>query len=201
MPSGRLLNLLTALSLLLCVAVVALWVRNWELAGPAGEPARWQGALQLKAPNMRAADQPARVNDLVGYAIDDLEGPGIVAERVQRVGSDGTIALPYLPRMKVVGLTAAEIDAAIFEAYRRVHDYPDRFRVTVATGDWRVSYRLLVLVLAVLPAARLPTAASAVSRRQQKRRLTAGLCARCGYDVRASPSRCPECGSAVATPS
>jgi hypothetical protein len=36
-------------------------------------------------------------------------------------------------------------------------------------------------------------------RRQIAARLRRGLCAHCGYDLRASPGKCPECGAARAT--
>jgi hypothetical protein len=34
-------------------------------------------------------------------------------------------------------------------------------------------------------------------RRLERRRMKSGLCRKCGYDVRASEERCPECGALI----
>jgi hypothetical protein len=60
---------------------------------------------------------------------------------------------------------------------------------TVAVG---ASHWLVALLLAILPVAWL------VLRRRRRRPYAAGLCPHCGYDLRASPGRCPECGAAAA---
>jgi hypothetical protein len=60
----------------------------------------------------------------------------------------------------------------------------------------RDRYRILSLPawLPALAAALLP-AFWLVAYRRRRRRARAGLCLRCGYDLRASGDRCPECGS------
>ncbi len=53
----------------------------------------------------------------------------------------------------------------------------------VVVQDW-----LLVAAAALLPAAWL------YRRVRMRRSRHPGLCTTCGYDLRASPDRCPECG-------
>jgi hypothetical protein len=58
---------------------------------------------------------------------------------------------------------------------------------------WNLSipYWLLTLVTLLLP---LTTTMLWARRRARHRRQARGLCAACGYDLRATPQRCPECG-------
>src|SRR5690348_14202936 len=57
------------------------------------------------------------------------------------------------------------------------------------TWNFEVPAWFAVVVLCLLPIARL--------RRTVFRRRPQGLCQLCGYDLRATPDRCPECGTPV----
>ena len=60
--------------------------------------------------------------------------------------------------------------------------------------NFRVPHWLVAAGLAVFPLSWL------VGHHRRRRRASLGLCPMCGYDLRATPARCPECGSAVGTP-
>ena len=62
-----------------------------------------------------------------------------------------------------------------------------------------VPFRVLVLPTLLLPAAWLALRVIRVVRRA--RRVRVNHCVTCGYDLRASPERCPECGTAAPKPS
>ena len=60
----------------------------------------------------------------------------------------------------------------------------------------KVPYWALSLLLAIVPAV---AGKRAMRRRRIARRLGSGCCVQCGYDLRATPARCPECGAATKT--
>jgi hypothetical protein len=62
----------------------------------------------------------------------------------------------------------------------------ERYRA-LAVPEWTI--------IALLALAASPVLYAARSRSHIARRRHAGLCEGCGYDLRASPDRCPECGA------
>ena len=61
---------------------------------------------------------------------------------------------------------------------------------------WAVPHALLAGVFATLG---IPAMVAAMRSRGRRRRARVGLCPSCGYDLRASPRRCPECGTLTPT--
>jgi hypothetical protein len=58
--------------------------------------------------------------------------------------------------------------------------------------DVRLPYWLLVAAFCVMPAIWIVITCR---RRRERTRIAQGLCPTCGYDLRATPGRCPECGA------
>jgi hypothetical protein len=172
----RLSNLLTALSLLLLAAVCALWVR-----GRRG------------------------IADVIHY---DTRG------RHAQVGSAGgglaliVVSAPF-GKPTAAGFEYRCERSNPFLLFRLLasQDYPnyaDSVLFRMGFGPFRAHPGPTAFVpcwSAALPLAVLPLwrSSRAVATRRHRDRTRRGLCRRCGYDLRATPERCPECGNAAFT--
>jgi hypothetical protein len=83
-----------------------------------------------------------------------------------------------------------------FDAEHEVSDRSpdDRSNETLTVAEWQ----LCVPFWALLALFASPWAIQLISmtrQRRRQRRIDARVCLRCGYDLRASPGRCPECGT------
>ena len=181
----RVLNLLTTLSLLLCAASLALWVlsqfRCGEYRFGTGRPyGVFQFVVALNPGQFRAGTVRERVAD------DDPD-----PRRGQRwhwrsmyYGPDTSARQPrswlnFLGFDRIRFVTRGDSFARNGRQAQFEFD-------TVGLPFW-----LLAGAAAVLPAARW------ARRRRVQRRAALGQCLACGYDLRASPGRCPECGKAA----
>jgi hypothetical protein len=173
----RLLNFLTALSVLLCVAVVGLWVRsiwvsdtlNWVNAQDAPAIASWTslysgggafgvGRMECKylGPNAEAAAQGLRL---------------------------------WLPRWQSIDGATLNSANLLPTALTHVQNLSNR---NSSSRYIQLPYWIPTALLLPLPLVRLR---SHVHQRRSLKRLRTALCPRCGYDLRATPARCPECGT------
>jgi hypothetical protein len=165
-------TLVSALSLLLCVATVVLWARShWY-----DETLHWFG-------DGRELNYMSSRGELDWYYVWDTDITQPDAFRYYRSGNPqgfGTraISLKAEPRMWSVG------PILHFAYFDSIPSYAERF-VEIMLPWW-----FLTLLTAVLPFVRI---------RQwfRRRGYPAGCCSVCGYDLRASQDRCPECGTVI----
>ncbi|HZN69002.1 MAG TPA: hypothetical protein VFB66_27225 [Tepidisphaeraceae bacterium] len=171
----RLLNLLTGLSLLLCAAVAAV-----ALASYGGEvQIRWP------SPGTRLVVSVSRGEILVERARSLIDGVG------------------FNPHRRVTAGPARDFTAAVSGHVSRGAGSHSRYAGGVQIGrvyrpsgfEFVVVYVVVPVWLLLLPLAPAWTPSLwqfARARARQRR----GLCPSCGYDLRATPDKCPECGLA-----
>ncbi|HYE20186.1 MAG TPA: hypothetical protein VEA69_17190 [Tepidisphaeraceae bacterium] len=180
----HILNALTVASALICAALAAFWVRsNWVRD-------------ELCRDTFRVGRDPAQVV---------LESRSYISERGYLGWShvEQMIGPPNAELVRpVIGLVMPRASSVAVGAYRSLAHSDDSgwgplkwHRDESATINVRrvaVSYGVTVALAAVLPLIRW------ARRRSRWARARRSACVACGYDLRATPDRCPECGENVA---
>jgi hypothetical protein len=170
----RFFTLLSALSLALCLATVALWVRShWVM-----EQISWSGTG-----GMEWVQTPRGYLQLAFFRADWSNRPNSDF-RIKYVRDEATPPINYLPLMNSEpGDKYLMWERAGFAWYSRHELRTGNLHLLLLFPFWSI-----VSVLAVLPLAW-------TIRWSRRREHSLGLCATCGYDLRATPEQCPECGA------
>lgn len=198
----RLLQFLIVLSVLPCAALLVLWVRAqgdgdqliftaggrlwWVIFRPSGVRVAtveaWPGVERPRwIPRRR------NVNDRLPTVVLIDPPPWRNWRRMGIFGEHGLVATYVDPASGPVSLGS---HLAATSGGGGVRSAPMRFTAV------HVPYWMALIAFGALPLAYAAAAARRTAHaRRHRRRLAAGRCPKCGYDLRATPGRCPECGA------
>jgi hypothetical protein len=179
-------NLAAGVSLLLCVATMGLWVRSdW-----AADVLAWQWV----------SPQPPAIGTTSAWSVLGLVEKGGLLLLWERNTGDVRSIHPENPDFLHATRFADSYPTAGF--FQSQNGSTSRYVLGFQYGYDRepgvpryaivVPIPALVLLFAAIPMALVP---ALVRRRSQSNRKRSGLCTACGYDLRATPDRCPECGT------
>jgi len=173
MRRRKLFTLAAGLSAILCAAACGLWVRSY-----------W-------ATDQLRLDWPGGGHAHVFPVGGVLEIGGWPA----RAGGGASWRFHYAPKPRNAGEGTLDYQRGLvqsstgrppgrFAGFEHHH-----FSAPQGWHEWIVPMWAVALPAGVMPAAWL------ARRRRVRHRQAEGLCLACGYDLRATPERCPECGA------
>jgi len=169
-------NIPAVLSLLLGATLLIFWIRSY---------ARIDRFDYVRAPacytvNTACGHFDIELDNNAGYAIPDQgfswmpwSGPQGARDESMVITTIGT---RFPMRTQFLGFTWG----------------PPRGSQYVITGSFLSPF----LAACIIPVCRLANHGRRVIRRRRRR--SKGSCLKCGYDLRATPDRCPECGATIA---
>jgi hypothetical protein len=194
----RLFTILSALSLLLFVAVVVLWVRSYWMTdhlfggtrgGRAWDLYSTSGTLSFTATEPYPVHRDVQLHTYPHGAARRQPDEYVLAFVASR-----------LAERRWAGVEWAAGQGDLLKFAHGAYDWrfpPPANPVTFWYVRAKYGHAFLAAATA-LPA--IPGAVRLLRRYRQRRLRRRGLCPSCGYDLRATPGRCPECGLFPAAP-
>jgi hypothetical protein len=191
----RLFTFAAALSAVLWIGLVALWVRSHRVLDE--DAAGWTrpaGGGTSSGVVARVLNEPGQIWLAITLEVRGDRGWWLLRYELNRPG----------PFIYTFSEPRAAEPARLWPRFYAGHHHEERskmfdeFYYAGPVDQWAVGapHWFVLLLAAALPLAWL---LSERLRRQRRRAGRAGLCPRCGYDLRASPERCPECGTPAGT--
>ncbi len=181
------LHLLTLLSLLLCVAMGATWIRSYFAFSELFESHHYwmvdQRILRYSTYQLYLSKGAFQYgNAWVDYKdvflIKAMLPAGNPSWQFSHSNVGGVLYIPA-PSASIAGIAIS-------------FTLPVPARGQVAQVDARLPYWVLLTAFSFLP---IIWIAGFIRQRARDRLKAGGCCVRCGYDLRATPEKCPECGN------
>jgi hypothetical protein len=196
-PMRRALSRMISVASLLVIAALAFWVpfRPLHVGGPEGpsldlEPV-W--GLKIGLLERRPVSQ--------GPSVPDAYEGGFFVERTR------TTIIPPDPEFTRYRIQSSAWESSLGPTIQKHYTLVDYLQTPcirgtkdqpIAIGTWReIRFPYWVVLLVSLAPPVIQTV-RAIRAKRLRDRLAGNQCLRCGYDLRATPTRCPECGLEVA---
>jgi len=183
-------NATTAVSLLVCLLTVTFWIRSywlgegWEYWGPPDRSGRHFLSMTAKS---------AEGLFWMGWIYrDDADVAGMSLNQKDRFGwwhGSGNAHALAASEYKWIYKSHPILSHFGFAGWDRTQYMGSEAH----RGFIDIRYWLLAIVFGILPG--IKTLNIVLASRRRRYRRSHGLCLACGYDLRATPDRCPECGT------
>jgi hypothetical protein len=183
------------LSLLILVTSILFWIRGyfvsdrffWQGYDDIGDRSYWTQNLITTGRGGVGMNRVIQSSDInANYGPKARQRPGFIKHYWSPFYSTKLAEYPYFRMGSGDKPVWGGFKHSVFTEPDPAHDRPKRLSWQVVVPFWAIC------------ALTAPWPLISVWRCRRRRRFVAGCCQVCGYDLRATPDRCPECGS-VAT--